>query len=85
MPPFSLGSASAHPLLHQVNIFLPKLGKMRKVVERMQGFSKNVVLSANWEGEVTLSIETDDIKINTRWKNLRHPGSEDSESSLSST
>ncbi|CEH17177.1 Checkpoint 9-1-1 complex, HUS1 component [Ceraceosorus bombacis] len=54
-------------------IYLPRLHKIRRVAERMQSLSDTITVSANRAHELKLSIEKDEVKIETTWRDLDHP------------
>ncbi|KAI9431090.1 Hus1-like protein-domain-containing protein [Lactarius indigo] len=56
-----------------VQIMLPLLTKMRRVVERMQNLSDVIAVHANSSGCLRLSTSTEVIKVDITWNNCSHP------------
>ncbi len=57
----------------QVNIYLPSLKVLRCICDRMKTLSKHIVLSANWEGELRLAVESDLVTVKTVVRDLDNP------------
>ncbi|KAK0545824.1 Checkpoint protein hus1 [Tilletia horrida] len=56
-----------------VHITLPPLLKLRTVCERMRTQSDVATISANREGKFKVEVFTDELKLETCWRNLQHP------------
>ncbi|KDQ13494.1 hypothetical protein BOTBODRAFT_66718 [Botryobasidium botryosum FD-172 SS1] len=56
-----------------VHIVLPPLSKMRIIAEHFSQVSNMIGVSANRSGELILSIQTDDVKVETQWSGCEHP------------
>jgi HUS1 checkpoint protein len=57
----------------QVYIMLPPLKLLKTVVEKMKHMAKNVEITANMKGELTLKVETDMVCVSTFYRGLTHP------------
>ena len=57
----------------QANILLPPLQKLRTVVERMRIMSDVLAIRANGSGCLQLAIHTDDVSVDTVWRNCTNP------------
>ncbi|PWN51227.1 cell cycle checkpoint [Violaceomyces palustris] len=66
-----------------VHIVLPKLANVRTVVEHLRTLSSSLTMSANMEGELKLSIQEDEIKLETTWEGLSHPALDSSSQEIS--
>ncbi|KAL1674543.1 checkpoint protein Hus1/Mec3 [Schizophyllum commune] len=55
------------------NILLPPLQKLRTVVERMRIMSDVLAIRANGSGCLQLAIHTDDVSVDTVWRNCTNP------------
>ena len=62
----------AMPDFH-VSIYLPQFKMLRTVVERMKNLTTNITISANREGSLSLSVETDVVSVETHFKDLGNP------------
>lgn len=60
-------------MLIQVHIIFPPLQRVRTVVDRMKALTEVVGISANRNGQLKLSIQTNRIKADTVWSNLTNP------------
>ncbi|KAK0546428.1 Checkpoint protein hus1 [Tilletia horrida] len=69
----SAGSLTIYPNFKQVHITLPPLLKLRTVCERMRTQSDVATISANREGKFKVEVFTDELKLETCWRNLQHP------------
>ncbi|KAL0945319.1 hypothetical protein HGRIS_000821 [Hohenbuehelia grisea] len=56
-----------------IHILLPPLQKLRTIVDRMRPMSDILAVRANNSGRLTLSINTDSVKIDTEWRNCTNP------------
>ncbi|KAK7092951.1 hypothetical protein V1264_008622 [Littorina saxatilis] len=56
-----------------VSITMPTLKMLKNVVDKMKNINNFVSLSANQNGEMKLSVETDMVSINTHFKDLFNP------------
>eukprot|EP01098_Paradermamoeba_levis_P003425 TRINITY_DN1563_c0_g1_i1.p1 TRINITY_DN1563_c0_g1~~TRINITY_DN1563_c0_g1_i1.p1 ORF type:complete len:155 (-),score=23.71 TRINITY_DN1563_c0_g1_i1:53-517(-) len=56
-----------------VYIMMPSLKALRPVIERMKNISEFLHLTANMNGELEVSVETDMVSIATLYGNLEHP------------
>lgn len=56
-----------------VSITMPTLKMLKNVVDKMKNISNFVNLSANQNGEMKLSVETDMVAVNTHFKDLYNP------------
>ncbi|XP_005108484.1 checkpoint protein HUS1 [Aplysia californica] len=56
-----------------VSIALPQLRLLKSVVDKMKNLSNYVALSANCNGEMKLSVETDMVAVNTHFQGLHNP------------
>ena len=56
-----------------MNIFLPSLKVLRGIVDRMKALSQHIILAANHEGELHLSIEADTVNVRTIIRDLDNP------------
>ncbi|GAB1601057.1 checkpoint protein HUS1-like [Argonauta hians] len=56
-----------------VSINLPALKLLRNVVDKMKSLSNFVVMSANYEGKMKLTVETDVASVCTYFKDLKNP------------
>jgi len=52
---------------------MPPLASIRTIAEKMKGLSRQIVISANMNGEFTMLAETDLVKIETFYKGLINP------------
>jgi len=56
-----------------VHIILPPLQKVRTVVERLRAVSDVVGVGVNRSGQLRLSIQTQRVKVDTVWSDLKIP------------
>ncbi|XP_071103105.1 checkpoint protein HUS1-like [Haliotis cracherodii] len=56
-----------------VSIAMPPIKLLRNVVDKMKNLSNSMVLSANQNGEMRLSVETDMVSISTHFQDLHNP------------
>ena len=57
-----------------VHIMLPwPSDVLRAVSERYRSLSDKLLIMANMEGELKLRVETDEVKVETRWTGLINP------------
>jgi HUS1 checkpoint protein len=58
-----------------VHILLPtqQIDLLRTVSERYKSLSDRLVVKANMAGELVLRVETDTVKVETKWTNLTNP------------
>jgi len=65
----------AEPMMpnFDVSIALPQLKVLKNVVDKMKNLSNYVALSANCNGEMKLSVETDMVAVNTHFQGLHNP------------
>ncbi|KAM0786318.1 hypothetical protein ACM66B_001793 [Microbotryomycetes sp. NB124-2] len=63
-----------------VNILLPPLSNLRTVCDRLKTISSAITISANWRGELRLRAESDEAKVETEWRGLKHPLAQDPDS-----
>jgi len=54
-------------------IMMPALKNMKNVIKRMKNLNKTLIIRANMNGELTLKVETELVKITTFYRNLEHP------------
>ena len=57
----------------QVHIVLPPLQKLRTVTEHMRQLADVLTVQANRAGELRLSVDTDEVKVDTQWTNCVIP------------
>lgn len=60
-------------IISKVNILLPPLVTLRTVCERLRTISPVITISANYRGEFRLKASSDDAKVETEWRGLKHP------------
>eukprot|EP01094_Clydonella_sp_ATCC50884_P028112 TRINITY_DN8343_c0_g1_i1.p1 TRINITY_DN8343_c0_g1~~TRINITY_DN8343_c0_g1_i1.p1 ORF type:complete len:280 (+),score=65.45 TRINITY_DN8343_c0_g1_i1:72-911(+) len=56
-----------------VYILMPRLRTIAKLVDSMKNLSDTITISANMSGELSLGIVTENVTLNTRFKDLEHP------------
>ncbi|XP_005066476.1 checkpoint protein HUS1B [Mesocricetus auratus] len=56
-----------------VSVHLPALRTLKNMVERMATVDDRVLVEANLNGKMSLSVETDVVTIKSYFKNLRNP------------
>ncbi|KAM4816931.1 checkpoint protein HUS1B [Urocitellus parryii] len=56
-----------------VSVYLPALKTLKSIVERMANMGDNVLVEANLNGKMNLSIETDVVSIKSYFENLGNP------------
>uniref|UniRef100_A0A8D2D2L3 Checkpoint protein n=1 Tax=Sciurus vulgaris TaxID=55149 RepID=A0A8D2D2L3_SCIVU len=56
-----------------VSVYLPGLRILKSIVERMANMGENVLVEANLNGKMNLSVETDVVSIKSYFKNLGNP------------
>ncbi|KAL1783979.1 checkpoint protein HUS1B [Sigmodon hispidus] len=56
-----------------VSVYLPSLKTLKNIVERMANVGDRVLVEANLNGKMNLSIETDVVAIKSYFKNLGNP------------
>lgn len=65
--------------LADVNIYLPNLGQVRTITERLNRLSTGstdpdrLVLAANNRGEFKMAFESPDVRVETKWADLHNP------------
>ena len=59
----------------QLHILLPPLMKLRTIVDRLRPMSDVLAIRANNNGHLTLSINTEGVKVDTEWKDCTNPKS----------
>lgn len=57
----------------QTHILLPPLNKLRTIVDRLRPMADVLTVSANNNGGLRLSINTDPVQVDTDWTNCTHP------------
>lgn len=56
-----------------VSVYLPAMKTMKNMVERMANVDSHVLVEANLNGKMNLSVETDEVTIKSYFKNLGNP------------
>ncbi|KAM0749484.1 cell cycle checkpoint [Meredithblackwellia eburnea MCA 4105] len=56
-----------------VNILLPPLQNLKTVCERLKTIAPTITISANFRGEFRLKASSDEAKVETEWRELKHP------------
>ncbi|XP_028631510.1 checkpoint protein HUS1B [Grammomys surdaster] len=56
-----------------VSVYLPAMKTMKTMVERMANMGSHVLVEANLNGKMNLSVETDEVTIKSYFKNLGNP------------
>ncbi|XP_076429238.1 checkpoint protein HUS1B [Peromyscus maniculatus bairdii] len=56
-----------------VSVYLPALKTLKNMVERMANMGDRVLVEANLNGKMNLSVETDAVTIKSYFKNLGNP------------
>ncbi|XP_005355060.1 checkpoint protein HUS1B [Microtus ochrogaster] len=56
-----------------VSVYLPSLKTLKNMVERMANVGNRVLVEANLNGKMNLSVETDVVTIKSYFKNLGNP------------
>ncbi|XP_060601141.1 checkpoint protein HUS1-like [Ruditapes philippinarum] len=60
-----------------VSIIMPQMKVLRNIVDKMKNLSNNLLLSANRQGELKVSVETDMVSVSTHFQDLINPTSRD--------
>ncbi|RKO89434.1 checkpoint protein Hus1/Mec3, partial [Blyttiomyces helicus] len=55
------------------HILLPPLHDIRTIAERMKSIDTHITLSANMQGDLTLRVRTDAVRVETFFKDLINP------------
>ncbi|ORX60072.1 cell cycle checkpoint [Piromyces finnis] len=66
-----------------VHILMPPLVSVRTIIDRMKSMSNYLTISANYNGEFTLKIETESVSVETYFKDLICPELNQNENSQS--
>ena len=74
-PDVSCGNTSSHDKTNHciVHIFLPPLSKLRAVKEHLRQLSDVMGVSANGNGQLRLFIETEIVRVDTKWTDCKNP------------
>ncbi|XP_048205752.1 checkpoint protein HUS1B [Perognathus longimembris pacificus] len=56
-----------------MSVCLPALKTLKSIVEKMAHMSNHVLVEANWNGRMNLSVETDTVSVKSHFKNLENP------------
>ncbi|KAM4883160.1 checkpoint protein HUS1B [Thomomys bottae] len=56
-----------------MSVCLPALKTLKSIVEKMAHMSDRVLVEANWNGRMNLSVETDTVCVESRFDNLENP------------
>jgi hypothetical protein len=56
-----------------VYIVMPPLSSMKAITERVKAISNHLIISANSNGEFVFKIESDNVNIETFYKELVNP------------
>ncbi|PWN30543.1 cell cycle checkpoint [Jaminaea rosea] len=57
----------------QVHIYMPKMFKVRSVVEKMRNVTRHIYVSANRSEEFLMSVEEPEVRIESKWAKCGHP------------
>ncbi|XP_052803387.1 checkpoint protein HUS1-like [Mya arenaria] len=60
-----------------VSIMMPQIKVLRSVIDKMKNLSNQLVLSANRQGELKVSVSTDMVSVSTHFQDLLNPASRD--------
>lgn len=64
----------------QVHIYMPKMFKVRSVVEKMRNVTRHIYVSANRSEEFLMSVEEPEVRIESKWAKCGHPRIQNGES-----
>lgn len=56
-----------------VSIMMPQMKTLRNVIDKMKNISNVLLLSANRQGELKVSVETDIVSVSTHFQDLINP------------